>query len=552
MSARRRLRALLTAVTLTALAGCVALPTSGPVTAGDGEVAEPEGIVVLAQGPQADAGPAEIVEGFLLAGAAEVTGDFAVAREFLVGDAREEWDPTAGAVVAGAREFEVTGEAQVSVEVAVEGKLDSGGQFTEASADARESLRFELVENADGAWRIAHAPDGLVLTPANIDQQYRPATLWFLTPERDMLVPEVRWFSQRSVQTAVVEALLAGPSPWLREAVTTAVPAGVELKPEAVLLEGGVAEVSLQPAQLVQDADRGLLLAQLEASLRPLGVSSVQVRAGGVVLRSGAQTLPTAPPRGGLEVLAGTRVVAFADGQATPVEDLAPVEGPAPQALAQGAAGLHVALADPGTLVTVPRAGEPREVLVSGTALAAPSVDRHGWVWTARTSTAAPLVVTRPGGAAAEVTGEWLAGRTVQALRVSPDGTRIAVVSAGADGVTLDVAGVVRDDAGAPLRLGAPLRAGAQVVPTTSVVWVDDVTLAVLAEDEAGTVPYLVPLSGSSTALPAVAGAVALAAERGDRTLHVVTAEGELLRYDGRTWVTVPGVEGVTGAAFPG
>ncbi|QGQ20923.1 hypothetical protein GC089_06215 [Cellulomonas sp. JZ18] len=547
------MRAALTAVAVAALAGCVALPTSGPVTAGDGEVREPEGIVVLAQGPQADAGPAEIVEGFLLAGAAEVTGDFAVAREFLVGQAREEWDPTAGAVVATTRQFEVTGDAQVNVEVSVEGKLDPGGRFTETSADARESLRFELVEDADGHWRIAHAPDGLLLTPANLDQQYRPVKLWFLTPDADMLVPEVRWFSQRSLQTAVVKALLAGPSPWLRDSVRTAVPAGVELEPEAVLLEGGVAEVSLQPAQAVQEADRGLLLAQLEASLRPLGVASVQVRAGGVVLRSGAQTLPTAPPRGELEVLTGGRVVTLTDGQVTPVEDLAPVDGAAPQALAHGAGGVHVALADPGTLVTVAAPGQVREVLASGTALAAPSVDRHGWVWTARSPTAAPLVAARPGGPVVDVTGDWLAGRTVQALRVSPDGTRVAVVSAGADGVTLDVAGVVRDEAGAPLRLGQqPVRVGAQAVPTTSVVWVDEVTLAVLAEDEAGTVPVLVPLSASSSPLPAVAGAVALAAERGDRTLHVVTSEGELLRYDGRTWVAVPGVAGVTGAAFPG
>ncbi|WP_136519448.1 MULTISPECIES: LpqB family beta-propeller domain-containing protein [Cellulomonas] len=547
----RRARAAAALVAVAALAGCVALPTSGPVTAGDGRVREPQGVVVLAQGPQADAGPAEIVEGFLLAGAAEVTGDFGVAREYLVGDAREEWDPTAGAVVAGSRRFEVTGDAQVSVELAVQGKVDGGGRFTETSADTRESLRFELVEDADGDWRIAHAPDGLVLTPANLDQQYRQATLWFLTLDAEALVPEVRWFPRRNLETAIVKALLVGPSPWLRDAVRTAVPAGVELKPEAVVVEDGVAEVSLQPAQLVQEADRGLLLAQLERSLAPWGVSSVRVRAGTVLLDSGAAALPTPAP-GGLEVLSAGRVLAFSDGQTVPVADLAPVAGAAPQGLARGVTGPRVALSDPGTLVTVPQAGEPVEVLASGAALAVPSVDRHGWVWTARSATAAPLVVTRPGGPVLDVTGDWLTGRTVEALRVSPEGTRVAVVSTGADGVTLDVAGVVRDDSGTPRLLGPPVRVGAQVVPTTSVVWADDDRLAVLTEDEAGTVPYLVPLSGRSTPLPAVPDAVALAAGRGERALHVVTSDGELLRYDGRTWVAVSGVTGVTGAAFPG
>lgn len=552
-AARRRRVAALALVCAAALAGCVALPTSGPVTAGDGEVREPDGIVVLAQGPQADAGPAEIVEGFLLAGAAEVTGDFVVAREYLAGDARAEWDPTAGAVVARSVEFEATGDAQVTVELDVVAKLDEGGRFTESPVDARESLRFELVENADGDWRITHAPDGLVVTPANLDQQYRPATVWFLSPDAAVLVPEVRWFSQRNprLPTAVVRALLAGPSPWLRDAVTTAVPAGVELKPEAVLVDDGVAEVSLEPAGAVQDADRRLLLAQLEASLRPLGIAKVQVRAGGVVLDGGAADVPVSTG-GSLEVLAQGRVLAPEGGEATPVPGLGAVEGAAPQGLARGGGGVRVALADPGTLATVPAAGQAREVLAAGTALAAPSVDRLGWVWTARTPTAAPLVAAQPGGATVDVTGDWLVGRTVEALRVSGDGTRVAVVSTGPDGVTLDVAGIVRDEAGAPRRLGPPVRAGARVTPTTSVVWVDDVTLAVLAEDEAGTRPHLVPVSGPSSALPAVADAVALAAGRGERTVHVVTVDGELLRYDGRTWVTVPGLSGVTGAAFPG
>ncbi|MFS0706233.1 LpqB family beta-propeller domain-containing protein [Cellulomonas sp. 179-A 9B4 NHS] len=550
---RARAAALLAATCAAALAGCVALPTSGPVTAGDGEVREQEGIVVLAQGPQADAGPAEIVEGFLLAGAAEVTGDFAVAREYLAGDARAEWDPTAGATVARSVEFEATGEAQVTVELDVVGKLDAGGVFAETPRESRESARFELVQDGDGDWRITHAPDGVVITPANLDQQYRSARLWFLAPGADVLVPEVRWFPQRdrNLPTAVVKALLAGPSPWLRDSVQTAVPAGVELKPEAVLVSDGVAEVSLQPAGAVQDADRGLLLAQLEESLRPLGIASVRVRAGGVVLDGGAADVPLVPG-GELEVLAQGRVVTPGAAEPAPVEDVAPVEGAAPAGLARGAGDLRVALADPGTLVTVPRAGEPREVLASGTAFAAPSVDRHGWVWTARSATAAPLVAVRPGGAPVDVTGEWLAGRTVQALRVSRDGTRIAVVSSGPDGVILDVAGVVRDEADAPRRLGTPIRQGARLTPTASVVWVDEVTLAVLAEDEAGTVPHLVPVSGRSTPLPVVAGAVALAAGRGERTLHVVTAEGDLLRYDGRTWVSVPGATGATGAAFPG
>ena len=122
-------------------------------------------------------------------------------------------------------------------------------------------------------------------------------------------------------------------------------------------------------------------------------------------------------------------------------------------------------------------------------------------------------------------------------------------------GVTLDVAGVRRDEAGVPVAIGPALRAGAGLTPTGSVVWVDDRTLGVLADGDAGVTPYLVPVSGRSTALPAVADAVALAVDRGERTLLVVTAQGDLLRHESGTWVAVPGVTGVlgvTGASFPG
>ncbi|KSW13742.1 LpqB family beta-propeller domain-containing protein [Cellulomonas sp. B6] len=540
------------------LVGCAAIPTSGPVTEGDGVVSEQAGVVVLAQGPQADADPVAIVEGFLLASDAEVTGDFGVTRQFLAADERTEWDPGAATVVAARTKVEQTGEAQVTVSVDVSARLDADGRYAEAPADARETLRYELVQDARGDWRIAHAPDGVVVSARRFEQQFRATSLYFLSPDERMLVPEVRWFRDRNVPTAVVRALLAGPSPWLRDAVTTAVPAGTELKPEAVTLEqGGVAELTLEPAQAVQDADRGLLLAQLEASLRALGITTVHVQAGasGAPLEGRAAELATPDP-GELEMLVDGRTLVLVDGAPAPVEGVGPVLGTAPQAIARSGDGsVRVALADASTLVTVPTGGAEQRTLLTGAGLAAPSVDRFGRVWTARASTPGRLDAVRLDGTVTEVAAEWLLGRTVRAVRVSRDASRVAIVSDGTDGTTLDVAGVVRDDDGAPVALGPALRVGAPLTPTGPVVWVDDVTLAVLSDGDAGAAPYLVTVAGRSTALPAVADAVALAADRGERTLYVVTADGELLRHQGGTWVAVPKVTGeldVTGLAFPG
>lgn len=542
-----------------ALTACVAIPTSGPVTAGEvGLPPEQDGIVVLAQGPQRGADPAGIVEGFLFAADAEVTTNFDTTREFLAPVARPVWNPGAETVVARSWKVEQTGDAQVAVAVAVTAKVDAEGRYREVPADAIETLRFELVQDAGGDWRISHAPDVLVVSARRFAQQFREARVYFLTRDERMLVPEARWFRDLNAPTAVVQALLAGPSPWLRDAVTTAVPPETVLKPEAVSVEaGGVAEMVLGPEAAVLDADRGLLLAQLTQSLRSVGVSAVRVRAGaGGALLKDAQAPLTRIEPSTLEVLVDGQAMTIGDDGPVPVEGVRPVVGTRPSGAARSADGsVRVALADPSTLVTVPSGGTEQRTLLTGRALVAPSVDRYAWVWTARADRRGTLDAVRQDGAVVEVPVDWLAERRVEALRVSRDGTRVAVVSSGPEGVSLDVAGVRRDDAGTPVTIGPPLRAGAAVTPGSSVVWVDDATLGVLAQDEAGATPYLVPVSGSSTPLPAVADAVALAADRSERTLHVVTSQGDLLRHEGGTWVAVPGVTGqvrVTGASFPG
>lgn len=549
----------LAAAAATALAGCVALPTSGPVSVGDEDVQEHEGVVVLAQGPQPGADPGDVVEGFLLAGGTEVTGEFDVTREYLAPDERTAWDPGALTIVTTGMRVEQSGDAQVTVALDVTAKVDAEGRYVEAPAEARETLRFELVEDARGDWRISDAPDAVVVTARRFPQQFRDVEIYFLTPDRTMLVPEVRWFRNRprNLPTAVVQALVAGPSPWLRDAVATEVPVGTQLKPEAVTVEDGVATFSLEPAKALQEeADRGLLLAQLQASLGPLAVASLEVHAGpDAVLEGEPADLPALPPER-LEVLVDGQTFVLGDGTLAPVDDVGVVEGAQPHAPARAVNGsVRVALADPGTLVTVPVGSAPQTVLLTGPRLVAPSVDRYGWVWTAGAGATGELDLVRADGTTNRLRPGWLTGRDVQAVRVSRDGTRLAVVSEGPDGPTLEVSGIVRDEQGAPVTVGEGVRAGARLSPTGSVVWVDDRTLGVLSQGDSGVTPWLVPVSGSSTALPAVADAVSLAADRGQGTVYVITSDGDLLRHQGGTWAPVRDVTevlDVTGAAFPG
>ena len=79
-----------------ALVGCVGLPDSGPVSAGEVEDGTDLGDVeFIAEGPTPGATQEEIVQGFLQA-ALSPADDFSIARDYLADGFDVEWDPGAG------------------------------------------------------------------------------------------------------------------------------------------------------------------------------------------------------------------------------------------------------------------------------------------------------------------------------------------------------------------------------------------------------------------------------------------------------------------------
>ncbi|GEK21607.1 LpqB family beta-propeller domain-containing protein [Cellulomonas xylanilytica] len=550
MIARRLRRSLVALGTVVVLAACTAIPTSGPVEEGDAEVSEPSEIDVLAEGPQPGDTPAEIVDGFLAAGAAGSTDNFGTAREYLAGEAKTTWDPSAGVLVSGpVVPAPTTTETEVTLDVTVLARVGARGVYAEAPPAGRETVTFGMVRNDADEWRIAEAPDGLLLQQEDFSRLYRPASLYFLSPDQEFLVPEERWFPTKNLSTSIVSELLAGPSPWLQDAVVTAVPDGVELNPEAVLVEDGVAAVRLEPALAVTRADRDLLIAQIDASLRPVpGISSVQVYARDVPLEGSATLESGSGPPGNIELVQEDRLVALVDGEIEPVAGLDPLDGLDARSPARNEdASVRVMLSGPSTLVTVPTADAGPQELLSGSGLVAPSVDRFGWAWTAQPSSG--LVAARAGEPPVQVRADWLEGRVVRSVRVARDGVRVAVVSTGADGVQVDVAAITRDESGVPQQLGIPVRAGASLVDATSVVWSEESTLAVVGRSGGNAAVHLVPVAGPTSALPEVANLADLA---GSTVIYVTTTDGELRRFVGSTWAQIMGVADVSYPAFPG
>ncbi len=548
---RRRARVLAVGtLVVLALGACTSIPTAGPVREGDGTVVENGDVDLLAEGPRPGATPQQIVEGFQLAGAAGFDSEFATAREFLTGAAKRSWEPLTEVLVADAPVVVDTQSRAVTATVPLAARVDSVGRYTEAPGGAETTVTYELVRDSTGEWRISSAQDGLVLTEAAFDKQFRSSPLYFLSADGSFLVPDTRWFPAHNLQTWVARALLAGPSPWLRDAVTTAIPEGVELQAGTVVIDGsGSALVPLDPAKTLLEADTASVVAQFEASLvQVAGVRQVKVTAGAVPLVEKREVTRGGLPDGPVEMIQDDRLVALGEDGLVAVDGVAALPAGARTPARDEEGDVRVMLDAGGALVTVPRDDDPSHVLVSGTGLVAPSVDRLGWAWTARGGEG--VIAVKDGGDPVVVAADWLEGRTVVALRMARDATRLAVVSRGADGVWVNVFPVVRDGEGTPQKLGEPVRVGAVLEDATEVVWLEESVLGVVgrSKDEA-TLVHRVPVFGPTTSEAEVPDIAALA---GGRVVYLATTDGVLHKLVGTTWATVADVEGVRDPSYPG
>lgn len=560
-AARNRLRAVASCLALVALAACSGIPTSGPVGTGDGAVTEPGPVFLLAYGPQDDAAPRDIVQGFLQAGAAGSTDNFAVAREYLTGAVRSSWDPHEQVVVyssKGTPQITTPSDAQVHLSYPVEAIVDADGVYTESASGAQWESTFDLSKDSQGQWRISGLPDGIVVSEPNFTSVYRSTPIYFPTKDATYLVPEVHWFPERTIVTAAVSALLAGPSAALRDAVDTGFPAGVTQTVTGVTVDtNGTALVDLSGALLSADAGhRRLLLAQLDRTLLSLPtVRSVKVSVAGVPMPdiSAADVRIDPSPTAPLVAIGKDRLETLSGGSMAAVETVGSLAGLDARSPAQSDDGsLKVMLAGAGTLVLAPPAGGAATTLFTGVSLLAPSIDRFGWIWTGSATPGGSVVGVRADGATAGVTADWLADRTIRSIRVSRDGARLAVVSVGTDGVAVDLAAIVRNESGVPVKLDTPVRVGQSLTDATTVVWVDEANLAVLGRTSAATAPtlLLVPVSGRVRSFAVLDGITSVAAGKGTRSLYVGTSSGGLYTLQGSSWLKV--ADGVKDPAFPG
>lgn len=564
-------------VAAAALAGCVSIPTSGPISEGSPPPSEPPLLIPLPLGPQEGADEEEIVTGFLNAAQAGVFQDYSTAREFLAPGA--DWDPRAMTMVMSQDPtVSRAAEGLVEVEVAITATVDAEGGYKDQLPNAEPlEMPFELVPIA-GEWRIARLQDGVVFRDSAFSNAYTPVPVYFAAPEPEgapvLGVPEVRWLpsTNRSLLLLrVVRTLFGGPSPWLRDAVVTAVPNLAQAVEDVTGPDAaGVVTVALSSeinTVELPDGARELLQAQLEATLmssnlRGIAVSAVAVTVDGIpweptATRIEPLVLEVVPPAGPY-VIAGDAIAEARGRDApAPVPGLPSLEGLAAHHPAMSVDGdVWVVLDGPDRLYLLPTDGsEPVLLPTEVGELLPPSVDRHDWIWTGDRSSEGMLLAVSPDGEAVEVAAPWLAGREVRSMRVSRDGTRIAIASVGPDlATTVEVASVIRTGTQPQLLSGEqPYQVGATLTGVTELAWLDATTLAVLGTTGGSEQPsvYAVPVGGPVRVLQAASeDAQGIAAGRADETVYVVDEAGVLRQLRNNSWLQV--AEGVRDPVFPG
>jgi hypothetical protein len=185
MTVRRRgARAALVAALVLLLTACAGLPTAGPVNIGR-EVDSGSGelpVVYRPDEPIAGMTSQQVVEGFIAAGSGP-RENWGIAKMFLSSSFREEWNPRAGVTVYGPgdRAIDAVSDEEVLVTVTPEASVDANGSYTTVVDRGEITSEYRLVRE-DGEWRIAQAPDGIVLDRGRFLSVYRSYSLMYFDP----------------------------------------------------------------------------------------------------------------------------------------------------------------------------------------------------------------------------------------------------------------------------------------------------------------------------------------------------------------------------------
>lgn len=591
------------------LAGCVSIPSNGPVqssTVTQGPGAEGQHYLQIVPKPPVKGWrPDQIVQGFLLASAS--FGYWQTAREYLTPTAR--WNPTWSAIVYSSGPRVSTpvyqkvkkGPPNTAV-VTVGGKVQAtlsqyGGYAVPAAPSASgpqqqgvpEVFKLEMV---GGQWRISSWPPYLLLSSYLFNSDYQLRNLYFFDTNYGYLVPDPAYVPLQAtpvdLMKGLVNDLIRPPGDWLSHGTTTAFQ-GTSLID--VTLNGGTATVNLSIApsrgsqskasQNLTTKQMQRISAQLLWTLSGSGqsgsaVQSVELETNGNPWNPpGSQENPVqhpgqahySPPTGSsgtFYYLDDGNLMEAHSGQSTTAKIAHLGKGYSQIAVSPGPPrSQYVAALSGGTLYAGPINGTLRKV--RGGPYQSMSWDPSGDLWVTTNdeifTIPAPDNPGQPLGQPVPVAVENSDGTTnpgpFNALRVAPDGVRVAIIVNGSD---IDFGAIVypqppatRVNSNAVKIVLSPFYvATTNIAMFGAVSWYGADNVITLTEPGAALTEYPVN-GGSSTAIPSQSTIQSITASW-ENPLIAGVAKGGLMTDASLTgaWPSAPTIKNGVSPVYPG
>ncbi|MDO5746837.1 MAG: LpqB family beta-propeller domain-containing protein [Actinomycetaceae bacterium] len=583
---------------LVCVAGCSTLPTSGPVIKSDVQDSKGQLLSQEALGPAKGSSPERLVKDFLKACSAGTYDDYAVAREYLTAKAAKTWKPEAAIAIATDNEdISVIDkeDGKVKVSAKLKARIDSQGKREDDTSEYNHQVI--LKKNKEGEFRIDVLPMGIIIPHRLFYNAYNLRNVYFLSTDKAVLVPDPRWVPRTRMVSHLVDYLIAGPSQSLSSSVKTAFPQGKQYI-QSVNVDGATAKINLEhSASSLSNSQRSELLWQMQETLKAAdGVSRIELSLDTepIVQQAPHQTdydMTTVIGMSDRAVVSqdrsGSHVLWQRDD--LPVNLSHPAMSPLKQTMqaAVNNGNSIVLLANDGGQYALPRP------IFAAPNVMAPSVDRCNWVWTGnsgvievgeqRKSTAyGTIVAVHEDGRQVEIAQGASVHHDAQVMttpsgivgvRVSLDGTRLAVISVDDEGrSTLHVMVVERSDTCEPEGISHEMDLPLTVKNAEQLTWTSPTSIAVVGEykrvDVPGNTQTVLPqsedgaqpgrphaiesvqLGGEHSIVNALSGMESVYGGGTTDSLYVVNSDGVHFKLYGTQWRKVS--EGLKQASFPG
>lgn len=580
------------------LTGCASMPSDGGVKQVDSaQRTEAESQVrVFGVSPRKGEHPRQIVRGFLEATTSD-EAKFDTARKYLTAEAADGWKPfEQTTIVTGGPEVAPDGvradsdENGYSVEVSGTkvAVVDEKNSYTPGEGPYLERLHLSKVK---GEWRIDRIPDGLVIGEPDFERIYRSVNTYFFADlgaeseavryGKNVLVAEPVYLRRRiDPMTETVSTLLKGPADWLKPVVRSAFPDGVRLADgqhlsvdESGALDVELASAGRNPAVAVDQQRCVRMAAQLlhtadqQSSARVQRVKLKDKR-GDLCEHDQEETQAYAP--GQLNGPAARQYYLDSSSRLIAMDEDGSVGSTVGGPFGAGQLALRsVAVSRDESLGAGVTAdgGEMYVGALSGSVeldapklrsrakneedrLTAPSWDGLGDLWVADRDPDRPrLLRLRDGKSDPEtVRVPGIGSGRIEALRMSADGTRVALLVAEDGRTTLKLGRVERgatDDGDTRLKVADLRPAAPQLEEVSAVSWAGASRLVLVGKEPGGVQQLRVVSTDGSAGLPPTLPGVnnvsgIAASEDEDKPLLADSAEGivRLPRRDG-SWQEV-------------